>query len=76
MPAIEAIPTIYNDVKMRSRFEANIAKSLDDLGLEWQYEPESFLLTPGGHYRPDFYLPGTRTWVEVRGYGNHGDSNG
>ncbi len=67
---LTAIPTEYNGIQMRSRFEANVALVFDQLGLRWQYEPKSFLFKEAGHYRPDFYLPDHRTWVEVRGYGD------
>ena len=67
---LTAIPTEYNGVQMRSRFEANVALVFDQLRLRWQYEPKSFLFKEAGHYRPDFYLPDHRTWVEVRGYGD------
>ena len=63
----KAIPTTYNGMTFRSRFESEAAMLLDKLGLQWEYEPKSFLL-PGGHYMPDFFIPTLKTWVEVRGY--------
>ncbi len=66
---IKAIPTTYKGVEFKSRFESEVAMLLDKLGLEWQYEPKSFLL-PGGHYMPDFFVPSIKLWVEARGYDN------
>jgi len=65
----KAIPTTYRGIEFRSRFESEVAMLLDKFGLEWQYEPKSFLL-PGGHYMPDFFVPSLRLWVESRGYDN------
>jgi len=62
----KGIPTEYNGTKFKSRLEANVAYFLDGLKIEWQYEPQSFLLKIG-HYMPDFYLPQLRTWIEVKG---------
>lgn len=62
------IPTTYCGIRFRSRLEADAAQLLTLIRAEWVYEPESFLLTCGEHYRPDFWLPGLATWFEVRGY--------
>ncbi|HXI17014.1 MAG TPA: hypothetical protein VNM48_11640 [Chloroflexota bacterium] len=72
---IEAIPTEYKGIAMRSRLESRIAYLLDSLqGLEtthdkrvWQFEPRSFMLPNGQTYRPDFWVPGLGLWVETRG---------
>lgn len=64
----QAIPTQYRGVQFRSRFEANAAYLFDVLGLDWEYEPASFLLDDGTHYRPDFWLGEPNMWVECRGY--------
>lgn len=45
-----------------------MAYVFDALGIEWVYEPKSFLLPGGYHYRPDFWLPHQKMWVECRGY--------
>jgi hypothetical protein len=37
------------------------------MGIEYQYEPEGFDLGDGIFYLPDFYLPKTDTWIEVKG---------
>lgn len=63
-----AIPTMYNGTQFRSRFEANTAFLLDGMRLSWQYEPISYMLDDGTHYRPDFWVPAQAMWVECRGY--------
>lgn len=63
-----SIPTVYRGTQFRSRFEADVAKSFDDFGVAWEYEPKSFLLESGAHYMPDFFLRELRWWVECRGY--------
>lgn len=60
------IETRYKGYKFRSRLEARWAVFFDSAGIEWQYEPEGFQ-SYGYSYLPDFYLPASRTWVEVKG---------
>jgi hypothetical protein len=64
--SIPAIETRYAGCRFRSRLEARWAVFFDALDLEWQYEPQGFRV---GHraYLPDFYLPHSGTWVEVKG---------
>lgn len=59
------IPTIFKNVKMRSRLESNIAYFLENLNIKWEYEPQGFLLSKR-HYLVDFYLPELNLWVEVK----------
>lgn len=66
---IQARPTTYNGVKMRSRLEAAYAAQFDAFGWQWEYEPRCFATTDG-QYLPDFRLTlpeGTgHVYVEVR----------
>lgn len=64
----KAIPTTYNGRVYRSRLESNVAQMLDQLEIEFEFEPSSFLLDDGTHYMPDFWCPRIRLWIEVRGY--------
>lgn len=60
---------IYADgTPMRSNWERLAAAYFDKIGLEWQYEPQRFVLPTRQHYYPDFYLPRLDLWVEVKGY--------
>jgi hypothetical protein len=64
---MKAIETRYKGYRFRSRLEARWAVFFDALGVSWQYEPEGFVLRDGTHYLPDFYLPVSDLWVEVKG---------
>jgi hypothetical protein len=66
---IKAIETRYRGYRFRSRLEARWAVFFSSLKLNWQYEPEGFILSDGTHYLPDFLitLPRKhRLWVEVK----------
>lgn len=56
----------------RSRWEANIARLLNQYHIAWEYEPVRFRFPDCGDnvlsYRPDFYLPDFDIWIEVRGW--------
>lgn len=50
-----------------STWEANIARVFNLVGIKWQYSPRIFDL--GNHtYRPDFYLPETEGFIEVKNF--------
>ena len=63
---IAVLPTRYNGVLYRSRTEARWAVFFAAMGVEAQYEPETFRL-PSGLYLPDFFIPAWRVFVEVKG---------
>lgn len=67
------IETVYKGYRFRSRLEARWAVFFDAAGIQWRYEPEGFERKNGPYmegktvrYLPDFYLPETGTWVEVK----------
>lgn len=74
---MKAIETEYKGYRFRSRLEARWAVFMDELDVDWQYEPEGFD-TPSGPYLPDFFLrfrpddsnaalyPGAGYWLEVK----------
>lgn len=74
-----AIETYYAGCRFRSRLEARWAVFFDALDIDWQYEPQGFewsvdtydedwtMSTTTVRWLPDFYLPATGTWVEVKG---------
>lgn len=69
---MKAIETVYKGYRFRSRLEARWAVFFDALEIKWQYEPEGFekVEEEGSEpvrYLPDFYLPESATWVEVKG---------
>lgn len=51
--------------------EAGLARLLDALGIEWEYEPKEFELEHHADgrcktaFRPDFYLPALNKYIEV-----------
>lgn len=59
----------YPDLQMKfkSTWEANIARILNFLNVEWKYEPEIFDLD-GIKYCPDFFLPEYNFYIEVKGF--------
>lgn len=77
MKNIAPIETIYKGCRFRSRLEARWAVFFDAAGIEWKYEPDGYSRVvawdEGGQavrstsYLPDFWLPATQTWVEVKG---------
>ena len=52
---------------VKSRWEANMMRIFKYLGFNVQYEPQSFRLSNGKTYRPDFLLHETGELVEVKG---------
>lgn len=56
----------------RSKTEANYARFLNYIGLEWVYEPKTFFFDEIKRgtisYTPDFYCPNTDKWYEVKGW--------
>ncbi len=61
-----------DNVYMRSAVEANYARYLKFLKVEFQHEPRKFFfekIRQGNvSYTPDFYLPKEDRWIEVKGY--------
>lgn len=55
MTTLQARPTRYKGVEMRSRLEAGFAMWLDQMGWEWEYEPECFA-SELGQWLPDFRI--------------------
>jgi hypothetical protein len=63
---MKAIETRYAGHRFRSRLEAKWCVFFQHLGIRWEYEPQGFKFA-GRAYLPDFLLPDTETWVEVKG---------
>ena len=63
---IKPIETVYNGYRFRSRLEARWAVFFDAAGVEYEYEPEGYVLNDGTNYLPDFYLPGLQLFVEIK----------
>jgi hypothetical protein len=54
-------------ITMRSPWEVDFAEALDRHGIAWDFEPKRFDLG-WTTYLPDFYLPASDTYVEVKGW--------
>jgi len=57
----------YKNTWFRSSYEIAYAKYLCKNKIKWQYEPIAFDLV-STTYRPDFYLPKTDEYIEIKGY--------
>lgn len=64
---IKAIETVFSGYRFRSRLEARYAVLFEELGVEYQYEPEGYDLGEWGYYLPDFYLPKHNAFIEIKG---------
>ena len=62
----KAIETTYHGCRFRSRLEARWAVFFDTIGIEWEYEPQGFVLGESGCYLPDFYFPKSGAYAEVK----------
>lgn len=71
--AIKPIETHYKGYRFRSRLEARWAVFFDAIGIRYLYEPEGFRLSDGTLYLPDFYLPESKAFFEVKGVMNEID---
>lgn len=63
----QAKPTMYNEILFRSKLEAKWAVFLDNMQVQWKYEP--FRVDLGyTSYTPDFVIeyPGSRLILEVK----------
>jgi hypothetical protein len=76
---MKPIQTYYKGYKFRSRTEARWAVFFDSVGVDWEYEPEGFVLSDGSHYLPDFKVTyfdrgliegGVQLGVSSRGVGS------
>jgi hypothetical protein len=64
--SIAALPVWWRGYRLRSRLEGRWACFLDNLGIEFEYEPQGFRLPDGVCYLPDFRLPVAQSYAEVK----------
>lgn len=64
---IQAIETIYDGYRFRSRLEARWAVFFNAIGLEYKYEFEGFKGFDNVCYLPDFWFPKQNIYAEVKG---------
>lgn len=63
---LKPIETRFNGQKHRSRLEARWAVLFRELGVTYHYETEGYDLGAAGRYLPDFWLPDSETFVEIK----------
>ena len=60
---------VYKNIVMRSSWEIKYAQYLDENNIKWEYESKIFRLDKlNKSYIPDFYLPKTNEYIEIKGY--------
>lgn len=64
---LAAKPALYAGTWFRSRLEASWAAFLEHHAVKWTYEESWFTFRDGTKYLPDFWLPESRAWLEVKG---------
>lgn len=57
-------------IVLRSSYEREFVRYLDENNIDWQYEPKSFILETYENrvLIPDFFLTKYNVWVEIKGY--------
>jgi hypothetical protein len=60
--------TFYSGHHYDSRLEAKFAVFLDCLGLDYIPHPKDFRLSDGTHFQPDFFIPQTNSYVELKSH--------
>ena len=66
-PASNGKRVKYSNIFFRSSWEAKYAKWLDVQKIDWKYESKTFDLGDWT-YTPDFYLPKTNEYIEIKGW--------
>ena len=60
-------PDISDILCFYSRWEANFARILNFLNIKWEFQPKIFKLE-NQRYTPDFYLPESNTYIEIKNF--------
>jgi len=58
----------FKQIKMRSSYEVMFAEYLNRLNIPFEYEKYTFKLSNNTRYTPDFYVPSTDIFYELKGY--------
>lgn len=78
---IHPIETVWHGYRFRSRLEARWAVAFEAMCIDWEYEPEGYVLDDGTWYLPDFLLHGIHgrsagdVYVEVKGVMTEADKH-
>lgn len=72
METVRGSKTKYKKTTFASKFEAEIAKKFDELGIHWEYEPIRIPWQPAvRYYKPDFRITlpsGETKLIECKGF--------
>lgn len=71
---VQAQKDVYKGIEFRSKLESKTAQALDNIGIAWEYEPDGYKLSNGMWYRPDFWLPKAKQYIECKGVMSAKDS--
>jgi hypothetical protein len=63
---ILAIPTEFDGWRCKSRTEARWLVFFKTFGIQYEFEPQGFVLNDGSCFQPDLYLPSIRFWAEIK----------
>jgi hypothetical protein len=63
---MKSIETFYKNNFFRSRLEARWAYFFEHMQIKYEYEQEGFVLDDGSWYLPDFWLPESKMYFEVK----------
>lgn len=63
---IPAIPRYFKGQRYRSTLEARWAVFFDSLAIPFTYEGDSFRLSTGKIYSPDFWFPTWNKYIEIK----------
>lgn len=65
------IGSYYNGIWLDSSYEIRYVRMLDTIGIKWEKNKKGFPYDFKGRiykYIPDFYLPETNEWIEIKGF--------
>jgi len=57
-----------NKIVCVGSYEMAVVKYLNRNKINFIWQSKKFIMPDGRSYRPDFYLPSSRLWVEIKGY--------
>lgn len=60
-------PDISPSINFYSRWEANFARAMNFLEVDWMFQPKRFDIG-GQMYTPDFFLPEFDVWIEIKNF--------
>ena len=56
------------DLVCQASWEVKVVEYLNKNKIDFRWQPRVFKMLDGKTYRPDLYLIGKKTWIEIKGY--------